>query len=93
MDKLKYPYEDKTWSAKRKFRLVGEYEDFVKTQTGKSFREYRKEPGIDNSFLELSICRYFTGEFGNEQGMRRAKIVCQELGIARTRFTFYDGNV
>jgi hypothetical protein len=58
-----------------------EFKDHIKRCTGVTLHEYRKMPGINNTFLWLAVCRYLTGKLGNEPGMIAADNVCEILNI------------
>ena len=60
---------------------VDEFKDHIKRFTNESLDEYRGRPDINDTFLWLIACRYFTAKLGNEPGMLAADNVCEMLNI------------
>lgn len=60
---------------------VDEFKEYIKRCTNVTFHEYRKKPEIDDTFLWLAVCRYFTKKLGSEIGMMAADNVCEILNI------------
>jgi len=60
---------------------VDEFKEHIKSITKVSFDEYRGRPNINDTFLWLIACRYFTAKLGSEPGMLAADNVCEILNI------------
>lgn len=58
-----------------------EFKDYIKRCTSVGLDEYRMMPGINDTFLWLAICRYFTKKLGSEPGIMAADNVCEILNI------------
>jgi len=60
---------------------VDEFKEHIKSITKVSFDEYRKRPDVNDTFLWLAVCRYFTSKLGSEVGMLVADDVCEMLKV------------